>query len=156
MREKGLGNKSMTYNWSAARHKERSSSNAFTAYLHLPNRSSSKHFVSPLALLYFAGCCYCKNPELLWDACDLSSPNPQHITGRSGRGTRRGFGAALGRTGSRQNRSPKRRASLVPPKASKTCLLNNSPKARTSENLCTPIENNSLCNILGSNVGQPA
>ena len=103
-----------------------------------------------------AGCCYCKNPELLWDACDLSSPNPQHITGRSGRGTRRGFGAALGRTGSRQNRSPKRRASLVPPKASKTCLLNNSPKARTSENLCTPIENNSLCNILGSNVGQPA
>ena len=52
-----------------------------------------------------------------------------------------GGGAAPARTGRRQNISPRRRASLVPSKASKTQtrLLNVSPEARTSEILCKPM-----------------
>ena len=70
----------------------------------------------------------------------LSSPKPGHTTGGSGRGARRGGGAGSGRTGCQQNCSPRRQASLVPPKASKTRRLNVSPEARTSEILCKPVE----------------
>ena len=69
---------------------------------------------------------------------NLSNPKPGHTTGGSGRGARRGGGAGPGRTGRRQNSSPRRQASLVPSKASKTRLLNVSPEARTSEILCKP------------------
>ena len=69
----------------------------------------------------------------------LSSPKPGHTTSGSGRGARRGGGAGLGRTGRRQNSTPRRQASLVPPKASKTRLLNVSPEARTSEILFKPM-----------------
>ena len=70
----------------------------------------------------------------------LSNPKPGHTTGGSGRGARLGGGAGPGRTGRRQNNSPRRHASLVPPKASKTRLLNVSPEARTSEIPCKPME----------------
>ena len=38
---------------------------------------------------------------------NLSSPKPGHTTGGSGRGARRGGGAASGRTGCQQNSSPR-------------------------------------------------
>ena len=63
--------------------------------------------------------------------------------GRVGSGRtagRRGGGAGSGRTGRRQNISPRRQASLVPSKASKTRRLNVSPEARTSEFRCKPME----------------
>ena len=69
---------------------------------------------------------------------NLSNPKPGHTTGGSGRDTRRGGGAGPGRTGRRQNSTPRRQASFVPPKASKTRLLNVSPGARTSKILCEP------------------
>ena len=76
--------------------------------------------------------------ELPSAAGDFSSPKPGHTTSGSGRGARRIGGAGPGRTGRRQNSSPRRQESLVPPKASKTGLLNVSPEARTSEILCKP------------------
>ena len=63
----------------------------------------------------------------------LSGPKPGHTTGGSGRGARRGGGAGPGRTGRRQNNTPRRQSSLLPPKASMKCLPNVSPEARTSE-----------------------
>ena len=74
----------------------------------------------------------------LYTGAYLSNPKPGHTTGGSGRGARRGGGAGPGRMGRRQNSSPSRQASLEPPKASKTRLLNVSPEARTSEFLCKP------------------
>ena len=71
---------------------------------------------------------------------NLSSPKPGHTTGGSSRGARRGGGAESVRTGCQQNCSPRRQASLVLSKASKTRRLNDSPKARTSEILCKPVE----------------
>ena len=67
----------------------------------------------------------------------LSNPKPGHTTGASGRSARRGGGAGSGRTGRQQNCSPRKQATLVPSKASKTRLLV-SPEARTSEILCKP------------------
>ena len=52
---------------------------------------------------------------------------------------RGGGGAGPGRTGPRQNASLRRRASLVPSKASKTHFPNVSPEARTSATLCKPV-----------------
>ena len=69
----------------------------------------------------------------------LSNPKPGHTTGASGRSARRGGGVGSGRTGCQQNCSPRKQASLVPPKASKTRFLV-SPEARTSEILCKPME----------------
>ena len=63
----------------------------------------------------------------------LSSPKPGHTTGGSGRGARRGGGAGSGRTGCQQNYSPRRQASLVPPKASKKRRFNVSPEARQAK-----------------------
>ena len=60
------------------------------------------------------------------------------VAGGSGRGARRGGGAGPGRAGRRQNSTPRRQASLVPPKASKKRCLNFSPEARTSETPCKP------------------
>ena len=54
---------------------------------------------------------------------NLSNPKPGHTTGASGRSARRGGGAGSGRTGCQQNCSPRKQASLVPSKASKTRLL---------------------------------
>ena len=68
----------------------------------------------------------------------LSNPKPGHATGGSGRGAQRGGRVGPGRTGRRQNSTPRRQASLVPPKASKKPCLNVSPEARTSETLCKP------------------
>ena len=68
----------------------------------------------------------------------MSSPKPGHTTSRSGRGARPGGGAGPGRTGRRQNSSPRRQASLVPLKASKIRFLNVSPEARTSKIPCNP------------------
>ena len=70
--------------------------------------------------------------------CDLSSPKPEHTTGGSGRSARRGDKAGSVRTGCQQNCSPRKQASLVPPKTSRTYCLNVSPEARTSEILCKP------------------
>ena len=75
---------------------------------------------------------------------DLSSPKPGHTTGGSGRGARPGGGAGPGKSGRRQNSSPKRHASLVPPMASKKRLLNVSPDARTSEILRKPNAGNKM------------
>ena len=58
---------------------------------------------------------------------DLSILKPEHTTGRSGRSARRGGGAGSVRTGRRQNSPPRRQASLVPSKASRTHRLNVSP-----------------------------
>ena len=58
----------------------------------------------------------------------LSNPKPGHTTGGSGWGARRGGGAGPGKTGRRQISAPMRQASLVPPKASKTRPLNDSPE----------------------------
>ena len=69
---------------------------------------------------------------------NLSNPKPEHTTGASGQGARRGGGAGPGRTGRRQNSSPRRQASLAPPKASKKRFPNVSPEARTSKILCKP------------------
>ena len=74
---------------------------------------------------------------------NLSVPKPGHTSGESGRGARRGGGAESGRTGRRQNISPRRQASLVPSKASKTRRLIVSPEARSSEILCKPVEEHS-------------
>ena len=52
------------------------------------------------------------------------SPKPVHTTGESNRGARRGGGAGPNSTGRGQNRSPRRQASFVPSKASKTRRLN--------------------------------
>ena len=71
---------------------------------------------------------------------DLSSPKPGHTTGGSGRGAWRSGGAGSGRTGCQQNCPPRRQASPVPPKASKTRRLNISPETRTSEIPCKPME----------------
>ena len=79
-------------------------------------------------------------PHDEWFLFYLSSPKPGHTRGDSGRGARRCGGAGSGRTGRRQNSSPKRKPSLVPSKASKPSRLNVSPKARTSEILCKPME----------------
>ena len=70
---------------------------------------------------------------------NLSNPKPGHTTGGSGRGARRGGGAGSGRIGCQQNCPPRRRASLAPPKASKTRRLNIPPEARTSEILFKPM-----------------
>ena len=60
---------------------------------------------------------------------------------RAGRvGARRGGEAGSGRTGCKQKFSPRREASLVPSKASKSRGLNVSPEARTNEILCKPME----------------
>ena len=64
---------------------------------------------------------------------DFSNPKLDIPRCGSGRGARRGGGAGPGRMGRRQNSSPKRQASLVPPKASKTRLLNVFPEARTNK-----------------------
>ena len=87
-----------------------------------------------LQIMPFSTCRF----ELPSAAGDFSSPKPGHTTSGSGRGARRIGGAGPGRTGRRQNSSPRRQESLVPPKASKTGLLNVSPEARTSEILCKP------------------
>ena len=58
--------------------------------------------------------------------------------GRVGSRRTAGWRARLGRTGCQQNCSPRRLASLVSSKASKTRRLNISPEARTSEILCKP------------------
>ena len=71
---------------------------------------------------------------------NLSNPKPGHTTGGSSRGARRGGGAGPDRAGRRQNTSPRRHASLVPYKASKTRVLNALPEARTSEIPCKPME----------------
>ena len=70
----------------------------------------------------------------------LSNPKLGHTTGGSGRGAQRSGGAGSGRTGRRQNSSPRRQATLAPPKASKTRRLNDSPEARTSETQFKPME----------------
>ena len=71
----------------------------------------------------------------------MSSLKPGHIAGGSGRGSaRRGGEAGSGRIGRRQNSSPRRQASLVPSKASKTRRLNISPEARASETRFRPME----------------
>ena len=70
----------------------------------------------------------------------LSNPKPGHTTGGSSQSARRGGGAGSGRTGRRPNSSPRRQASLTPPKASKILRLSDSPEARTSEILCKPME----------------
>ena len=59
-------------------------------------------------------------------------------TGGSGRGVRWSGGRGSNRTGCQQTISPRRQASCVPSKASKTRRLNVSPEARTSEILCKP------------------
>ena len=94
-------------------------------------------------------------PETYEKRFDLSGPKPGHTTGGSGRGARRGGGAGLGRTGRRQNSSPRRQASLVPSKASKTRLLNVSSEARTSEILCKPMEEQSPRLTTGSQPVHP-
>ena len=71
---------------------------------------------------------------------NLSNPKPEHTTGASGRGARRSGGAGTGRTGRRQNSSPRGLVSRVPSKASKTHRLNVSPEARKNEILCKPME----------------
>ena len=68
----------------------------------------------------------------------LSSPKPEHTTGGSGRGARRGDWAGSGRIGCQQNCSPRKQRSLVPSKASKKRRLSVSPEARTSETLRKP------------------
>ena len=69
---------------------------------------------------------------------NLSIPKTEHTTGGSGRGARRGGGAGSGRIACQQNCSPRKQASLVHSKASKTSRLNVSPEARTSEIPCKP------------------
>ena len=66
--------------------------------------------------------------------CRIRNPD----TPRAGRVGAHG-GVASG-TGCQQNGSPRRQASHVPSKASKTRRLNVSPEARTSEFLCKPME----------------
>ena len=63
--------------------------------------------------------------------CRIQIPD---IPGGSDQGARRGGGAGSGRTGRRQNSSPRRH------KASKTRRLNFAPEAPTSEILCKPME----------------
>ena len=72
----------------------------------------------------------------------LSNPKPGHITGGSGRAAHSGA-AGHGRPGrmGRRRVSPRRaHPSLVPPRASKTSVLNISSKARTKGTLCKPAE----------------
>ena len=70
----------------------------------------------------------------------LSNPKPGHTTGGSGRGARRSGRAGSGKIGCRQNYSPRIQRSPVLSKASKKRRFNVSPKARTSEILCKPTE----------------
>ena len=70
---------------------------------------------------------------------NLSSRKSGHTTGGSGWGAWRGGGAGSGRTGCQQNFSPRRQASLIPPKASNTRRLNDSREARTCDILCKPM-----------------
>ena len=73
-----------------------------------------------------------KRPSVL--VADQWIPKPGLTMSGSRRGgARRGGGAGPGRTGRRQNGSPRRKLSLVPPKASKTHAPNAPPEARTSE-----------------------
>ena len=58
--------------------------------------------------------------------------------GRVGSGRTAGRTAGPGRTERRQNSSPRKQASLVPPKASRTRPLNVFPEARTSKILYKP------------------
>ena len=73
----------------------------------------------------------------------LSNPKPGHTTGGSGRDARRSVGAGSGRSGRRQNCSPRRQESLAPSKASRTSRLNDSSEARKSEILWKPMEKQS-------------
>ena len=70
----------------------------------------------------------------------LVGPKTRTYHGWVWSGARRGGGAGLGRTGRRQNSSPRRQASLLPSKASETRRLKVSPEERTSEILCKPME----------------
>ena len=70
----------------------------------------------------------------------LSSPKPEHTTGGSRRGARRGGEAGSGRTVRQQKCSPRKNSFLALFKASKKCRLNVSPEAQTSEILCKPVE----------------
>ena len=75
-----------------------------------------------------------------WFISALSNPKPGHTTGRSGRTAHSGAAehGALDKMG-RRRVSPRRAPpSLVPPRASKTTVLNNTPEARISEILCKP------------------
>ena len=71
------------------------------------------------------------------ETCRIQNPDIP----RAGRVGAPGGAAGRGRAGQggrRQNNSPRRQASLVTPKASKTRLLNDPPEARTSKILCKP------------------
>ena len=85
----------------------------------------------------------------------LWSPKPRHTTGGSGWGARRGGGAGSGRTRCQQNCSPRRQASLAPPKASQVHRLNIFAEARTSEILCKPMEEQSPRLTTGSSAVYP-
>ena len=65
-------------------------------------------------------------------------PKTRTYYGRFGSGRPADGRAGSGRIGCQQNWSPRRQASLVPSRASKTRRLNVFPEARTSEILCKP------------------
>ena len=85
-------------------------------------------------------------PELLFESTNnliriyLSNPKPGHTTGGSGRSARRSGQAGSGKIECQQNYSPRKQKTTVPSKASKKRRFNVSPKARTSEFLCKPTE----------------
>ena len=87
-------------------------------------------------------CAYCAFPGAAVIK-NFSISKPGHTTGGSGRGARRGGGARSGKTRCQQNCSPRTQGSTVLSKAPQTNRLNVSPEARTSEILCTPMEEQS-------------
>ena len=75
----------------------------------------------------------------------LSNPKPGHITGGARQGSaRRSDGEVRDRTGRREIGSPRRQPSLLPCRASKTVVLNDSSEARTKKILCKPLEEQSV------------
>ena len=68
----------------------------------------------------------------------LVESKPGDTTVGSGWGARQGSGVGMGRMGFRQNKSPRKQASLIRAKASKKGSLKVFPEARTSETIWKP------------------
>ena len=96
-----------------------------------------------------------KNPNKLQSQTfNLSNPKPGHTTGGSGPAAHGGAAGrgGPGRVGRRRVCSRRTQPSLVPARASKTTVLNNSPEERTKEILCKPLGEHSPRFTSGSSV----